>query len=80
MDDTFFKRIRNHTNAVEQAGSKSNAAGIRQDLLIALRTSAIRDRADINNWHSLETQGVRSTWRSNSAIQRESKQIRRTSK
>jgi hypothetical protein len=78
MDKENFIRIRNHTNAVEQAANKGYASGIRVDLLLAIRRAAVRDLADIEAWKACERHSIRTSWRSNSAVQRESTQLRRT--
>lgn len=50
------------------------------DLLPAIRKAAVRDLADIEAWKAREQHQIRSTWRSNSAIQRGSRQLKNARK
>jgi hypothetical protein len=48
------------------------------DLLPAIRKAAIRDLADYEAWKAREMHQIRTDWRSNSAVQRQSRQLQRT--
>jgi hypothetical protein len=50
------------------------------DLLPAIRKATIRDLADYEAWKAREQYQMRTTWRLNSAVQRESTQLRRSRK
>ena len=52
MDPEYFKRIRNHTNAVEQAANKGYATGKRMQLLLAIEKAAAQDLNDCNKWNN----------------------------
>lgn len=73
-------RLRATSNAVEQAANKGYAYGIRMSLLPAIIKASTTDLADCNLWDARESTGVRHQWRSGSATQRESRDLRRSSK